>query len=102
VKLKELHRVEDKIFVQVGDHQPVFAIADEDMDRSNDEKTSAVHFLRFEFTSEQIRDFRNLDISIIIGVDHPKYSESIQVNTLTKELLVKDFDESCILAGMAG
>jgi len=101
-KLKELHHVEDKVYIQVGDHAPVFAIADEDMDRSNDEKTSAVHFLRFELTEAMIRDFRNIDTEIIVGVDHPSYSPQVRVNTLTKEMLVKDFDETSVLAGMAG
>jgi hypothetical protein len=101
-KLKELHRVEDHIFVQVFGHEPVFAIADEDMDRSNDEKTAAVHFLRFELTEEMIRDFRKLDVDVFVGVDHPKYNEVTKVNTLTKEMLAKDFDENNILERVAG
>lgn len=101
-KLKQLHRVEDRVFVQVGNHEAVFAIADEDMDRSNDEKTSAVHFLRFELTPKMIEDFRNADTEVIIGVDHPHYRETTRVNTLTKDMLVKDFDENSILAGMVG
>jgi hypothetical protein len=101
-KLKELRRVEDHIFVQVFGHEPVFAIADEDMDRSNDEKTAAVHFLRFELTEDMIRDFRKLDVDVFVGVDHPKYNEISKVNTLTKEMLAKDFDETSILERVAG
>lgn len=93
-KLKELHRVEDQIFIQVFGHAPVYAIADEDMDRSNDNKTAAVHFLRFELTEEMIRDFHKLDIDVFVGVDHPKYNETVKVNMLTKEMLARDFDEN--------
>jgi hypothetical protein len=80
----------------------VFAVADEDMDRSNDDKTAAVHFLRFELTEEMIKDFRKLDIDVFVGVDHPKYNEVTKVNTLTKEMLVKDFDEINTLERVAG
>lgn len=100
-KLKELHRVEDRIFVQVFGHEPVFAVADEDMDRSNDKKTAAVHFLRFELTEEMIKDFRKADIDVFVGVDHPAYNEVTKVNIITKEMLAKDFDENSILERMA-
>jgi hypothetical protein len=97
-KLEELHRVEDKIYVKVEGHQPVYAIADEDMDRSNDTKTAAVHFLRFELTPEMIKDMYDLSNAFTVGVDHPDYNDYTRVNTLTKEMLVKDFNENSILA----
>ncbi len=97
-KLEELHRVEDKIYVKVEGHQPVYAIADEDMDRSNDIKTAAVHFLRFELTPEMIKDMYDLSNAFTVGVDHPDYNDYTRVNTLTKEMLVKDFNENSILA----
>ena len=97
-KLEELHRVEDKIYVEVEGHQPVYAIADEDMDRSNDTKTAAVHFLRFELTDKMIKDMFDLSTAFTVGVNHPAYTEYTRVNTLTKEMLVKDFDENSILA----
>jgi len=96
--LEKLCRVEDKIYVKVEGHRPVYAIADEDMDRSNDTKTAAVHFLRFELTPEMIKDMRDLDRAFTVGVDHPAYNEYTRVNTLTKEMLVKDFDENSIMA----
>jgi hypothetical protein len=96
--LEKLCRVEDKIYVKVEGHQPVYAIADEDMDRSNDTKTAAVHFLRFELTPEMIKDIRDLDRAFTVGVDHPAYNEYTRVNTLTKEMLVKDFDETTVMA----
>jgi ribosomal protein S8E len=91
-KLQELHHVEDRIYVKVEGHPAVYAIADEDMDRSNDTKTAAVHFLRFELTPEMIKDMRSLDNAFTVGVDHPAYNEYTRVNTLTKEMLVKDFN----------
>jgi hypothetical protein len=97
-KLQELHHVEDRIYVKVEGHPLVYAIADEDMDRSNDTKTAAVHFLRFELTPEMIKDLRSLDNAFTVGVDHPAYNEYTRVNTLTKEMLVKDFDENTVMA----
>jgi hypothetical protein len=97
-KLEELHGVEDRIYVKVEGHQPVYAIADEDMDRSTDTKTAAVHFLRFELTPKMIADLRDLNTAFTVGSDHPSYKEYTRVNTLTKEMLVKDFDENSILA----
>lgn len=95
--LEKLCRVEDKVYVKVEGHQPVYAIADEDMDRSNDTKTAAVHFLRFELTDAMIKDMCDLDRAFTVGVDHPEYKEYTRVNTLTKEMLVKDFDDNCIV-----
>jgi hypothetical protein len=97
-KLQELHHVEDRIYVKVEGHPLVYAIADEDMDRSNDTKTAAVHFLRFELSPEMIKDLRSLDNAFTVGVDHPAYNEYTRVNTLTKEMLVKDFDENTVMA----
>jgi hypothetical protein len=96
--LEKLCRVEDKIYVKVEGHPAVYAIADEDMDRSNDTKTAAVHFLRFELTPDMIKDMRDLDCAFTVGVDHPAYTEYTRVNTLTKEMLVKDFDETTVMA----
>jgi hypothetical protein len=96
--LEKLCRVEDKIYVKVEGHPAVYAIADEDMDRSNDTKTAAVHFLRFELTPEMIKDLRSLDNAFTVGVDHSAYNEYTRVNTLTKEMLVKDFDENIVMA----
>ena len=100
-KLKELHSVEDRIFVQVFGHEPVYAVADEDMDRSNDEKTAAVHFLRFELTEAMIQDFRESSVDVFVGVDHPKYNAVKKVNIITKEMLSEDFNEDHILERVA-
>ena len=58
-KLKDLHLIENKVWLQIGENERVIAVADEDMERSNEEKTSAVHFLRFEFDENMIEDFKN-------------------------------------------
>lgn len=97
-KLAELHRVEDRIYVKVEGHRPVYAIADEDMDRSTDTKTAAVHFLRFELTPEMIADLREGTSAFTVGSDHTEYNHYTRVNTLTKEMLVKDFNENSIVA----
>ena len=52
-RLTEMVGIEDKIWLRVGDHPKLYPIADEDMSRSNDEKTSAVHFLRYQLNTEQ-------------------------------------------------
>lgn len=96
-KLEELRLVEDRVYVKVEGHRPVYAIADEDMDRSNDVKTAAVHFLRFELTPEMIADLRDSSYAFTVGVDHPNYNEYTRVNTLTREMLVKDFNENSIM-----
>jgi hypothetical protein len=96
-RLKDLHGVEDRVYIQIGDHSPVFAIADEDMDRSNDNKTAAVHFLRFELSEAQIKDMRDPDCKVVVGVDHHAYTFHTVLNTLTRDMLVKDFDETYIL-----
>jgi len=70
--LEKLIGVEDRCWVRVGDMERVFAIADEDMERENDEKTSAVHFLRFELPPPMI-DAVKSGASLSIGVDHENY-----------------------------
>jgi len=97
-RLEELHGIEDRIYVKVEGHRPVYAIADEDMDRTTDTKTAAVHFLRFELTPEMIADLREGTSAFTVGSDHTAYNHYTRVNTLTKEMLVKDFNENSIVA----
>ena len=75
-ELARLRGVEDRCWVQVGAQARVFAIADEDLDRENDEKTSAVHFLRFELTQETIAALRS-GASLGVGIDHEHYRHSL-------------------------
>ena len=75
-QLAVLRGIEDKVWIEVAGHARVYAIADEDMDRSNDEKTSAVHFLRFELTPPMIAALR-AGGDLAIGVAHPAYTAQI-------------------------
>lgn len=74
--LKKLVGIEDRVFMQVGAMDPVFAIADEDLDRSDDDKTSAVHFLRFELSAEQVAALKE-GAEISAGIDHENYRVKI-------------------------
>jgi hypothetical protein len=91
-KLRELHGVEHQVYVQVAGHDRVYAMANEDMPRSTDAKTAAVHFLRFEFTDAMIQDLQDDHTSLIMGVDHPAYQDHVTVDSNTKVQLIQDFD----------
>lgn len=71
-RLAKLIDIENKVWVKVGETEKVFAIADEDLERANDEKTSAVHFLRFQFEQAQVEALKAGE-SITFGVDHDNY-----------------------------
>lgn len=76
-KLAGLKGVEDKCWVQIQGCDPVHAIADEDLERENDEKTSAVHFLRFELTQDMIRRAK-AGAAVSVGIDHPNYTFDVR------------------------
>ena len=89
-KLKSLKGIEDKVWVRVEGRDKVWAIADEDLARENDEKTSAVHFLRFELDEDMIKSL-HYGVGMSIGVDHIQYSVSIDPVSLDlRNNLVKD------------
>jgi len=88
--LAKLIGIEDHLFVQVEGRERVYAIADEDLDRENDEKTSAVHFVRFELTPSMKEALKN-GAQMMIGCDHsnyPAHIEELPQETLAS--LVKD------------
>ncbi|OGI58769.1 MAG: hypothetical protein A2V58_08325, partial [Candidatus Muproteobacteria bacterium RBG_19FT_COMBO_61_10] len=74
--LARMQGIEDKVWVRVAGFDPVWAIADEDMERDNEEKTSAVHFLRFELTPDMIKAAKN-GAAIGMGIDHPAYTHRV-------------------------
>jgi hypothetical protein len=76
VQLEKLRGVEDRCWVQIGELPRLFAIADEDLERENETKTSAVHFLRFELTEEMAAQLES-GASLALGVDHPAYQHHI-------------------------
>ncbi len=88
-ELARLIGVEDRMFVEVEGHDRVYAIADEDLDRENDEKTSAVHFVRFEFTPT-MRAAIQAGAAVKIGCDHTHYPAHIQIPIETLASLAGD------------
>jgi hypothetical protein len=77
VALAGLKGVENRSWVQVAGHARVFAIADEDLERENDEKTSSVHFLRFELTPAMV-DSAKGGAAIGVGIDHENYRHALE------------------------
>jgi hypothetical protein len=77
-ELSRLIGIEDRVFVEVEGHARVYAIADEDLDRENDDKTSAVHFVRFEFSAKQ-RDAIRAGAAVKLGCDHRNYPSHVQI-----------------------
>ena len=82
--LAKLIGIEDRLFVQVEGQPRVYAIADEDLDRENDEKTSAVHFVRFELTAEMKAALKG-GAQMMVGCDHPNYP--VHIEELPQETL---------------
>lgn len=92
VMLSRLLGIEDRVYVHVVDFDRVYAIADEDMERANDEKTSAVHFLRFELPAQQIAALKS-GASFVAGIDHENYQVEVRnVADNIRESLLNDLD----------
>jgi hypothetical protein len=92
VALAKLIGIEDRLFVEVEGQGRVYAIADEDLDRENDEKTSAVHFVRFELTSAMKGALKS-GAQMMIGCDHPNYPAHVEdLPQETLAALLKDLD----------
>ena len=90
VALTELIGVEKSIYFQVGNHEKAFPICNEDLERETDVKTSAVHFMRFEFTQEMINDFIS-GSTIKVGSTHPNYDYEMTLDTESQKVLSGDF-----------
>jgi hypothetical protein len=87
--LAQMIGIEDRVWVQIGDGARVYAIADEDLERENESKTSSVHFLRFELDPASNRALRG-GAALTIGVDHPAYQAVEQVTPAVRESLLQD------------
>lgn len=74
--LSKLIGIEDKVWVRVGDHDPVSPIADEDLERDDETKTSAVHFLRFELSDEMAASLK-AGANLAMGIDHSEYRHRV-------------------------
>ncbi len=88
-RLKELAGVEDHVYVQVDGHDRSYAIADEDLEASAPDKTSAVHFLRFELDAAMKAALAG-GAGLTFGSDDPQYSHETQVGDETRESLLRD------------
>jgi hypothetical protein len=90
-ELAKLKGVEDHVYVQVDGQPKVYAIADEDLERENDEKTSSVHFLRFEFVPAAIVAWK-AGAAVAMGIDHPNYASRLdEVAPQVQSSLARDF-----------
>lgn len=90
VALGKMIGIEDRVYLQVEGHNPVYAIADEDLERANDDKTSSVHFLRFEFNPSQVDALRS-GAGLTMGIDHKEYQYSLPLDSEVREALIGDF-----------
>jgi hypothetical protein len=87
--LERLKGIERKTWVQVEGGERIYAIADEDLERENEEKTAAVHFVRFEVPAAQ-RERLKRGARMTIGVDHPEYSASLEPSPEQRKALIVD------------
>ena len=90
--LTRLVGIEDKVWLQVGDLERILPIADEDLERADEGKTSAVHFLRFELTAEQVQALKD-GAPLAAGIDHDIYK--VEINPVAENIrhaLLKDLD----------
>ena len=90
IRLTQLIGIEDTVWVRVQGHDPIYAIADEDLERENEEKTSSVHFLRFELPKDSVQALQQGAV-LSMGVDHSAYQVMIEsVDVEVRESLVDD------------
>jgi len=90
--LEKLIGIEDRVWVKIAGHSPVYAIADEDLERDTEQKTSAVHFLRFEFTPQMVAAAKEGAV-IGMGIDLPIYQHTLEpLPDNIRAALVKDLD----------
>ena len=88
-ELQRLVGIETALWLMVGDLSRVTPIANEDLDRETVDKTSAVHFVRFELTEQMVGALRASE-KLLIGIDHPAYRYNRQVSNSTRSALVRD------------
>ncbi len=90
-ELARLKGIEDRVYVQVDGHPRVYAIADEDLERENEQKTSSVHFLRFEFDPAMVASFRS-GAPVAMGIDHPNCTVRVdEIAPQVQAALARDF-----------
>lgn len=89
VQLEKLRGIEDRCWIQVKGQEKLYAIADEDLERENEVKTSAVHFLRFELAAPMIAALKG-GAALTAGIDHPEYTHEVAVPGNVRAALVAD------------
>lgn len=90
--LEQMKGIEDRVWIQVADFDRVWAIADEDLDRANEQKTSSVHFLRFELPPVMAQKIKQ-GASVMAGVDHPAYNHELNpVPQNVRDSIARDLD----------
>ena len=89
-RLAQLVGIEHLVWAQVKDMNRVYTISNEDLERSTGEKTSAVHFMRFEFSDEMISALRS-GARLVFGTDHAGYPDQVEVPPETQSALCRDF-----------
>ena len=91
IMLNKLNDLENSIYLSIDNSKRTFAVSDEDLERTKDGKTSAVHFLRFQLDRDIIDKFKSSD-NIIFGAEHENYSRDIKITNETKMSLIDDFE----------
>lgn len=87
--LAKLVGIDRKTWVQVGDNDKVYAISDEDLERETEDKTSSVHFMRFELTAPMV-DAAKAGADIMVGIDHDNYAHQVKLDDEARKSLVAD------------
>jgi len=90
-ELLRLRNIEHEVQLLVGDRAPIKAVADEDLPRSNDEKTAAVHFLRFELDAGAVADFKR-GANAMFRIEHPHCRAEAILSNAQRKALASDFD----------
>jgi hypothetical protein len=90
-ELARLRGIENAFYAEAIGHRRAAAHADEDLDRSDNDKTSAVHFLRFEFAPEAIAALRD-GAALVFGIDDARLPQRTAANAALREALLRDFD----------
>jgi hypothetical protein len=91
IMLNKLCDLENRVWLSINNSKKIFAVSDEDLERSRDEKTSAVHFLRFQLSDADKKSFNETD-DIIIGIDHKEYNYEAKLQRDAISTLAEDLD----------
>jgi len=89
-QLEKMLGIEDLVWIQVEGFDKVWAIADEDLERSNETKTSAVHFMRFELSNDMIVALKD-NTHLSMGISHDVYKHTVDIMNNTQKSLINDF-----------